>query len=449
MTLAFAATGLVPVIVETEDGLSAARMCSSLTALLGSSAGFLHDLIGGDGPVALAALRTLAAAPVTTQTGPTRGYGRRPYPDVPALRRHVLGIIRDQAPARVLRAPESAYASFDATLYTGSAGLGLELLHHRDAPAVPPLLEALLDHAARATRRSPRPPGLYLGSTGTLLFRARTGAADAAAPDRPFDTADPHDDIISGIAGCGIGHLLRGDRTAARACVDSLLAAGPMRLSVTGTPSPSTEPAAGYAHGTAGVLDLLLKYVAATGDPVVRTEARHRAGTLAHTAADLIVRARRPGAVPLAVSWCQGLSGIGRTLLHATTVLGAATDGGERGDARFAELALAAAEVCVDWIPRMQNPGQCCGLAGVGTYLIDCARHTGDSRWLDAAHDVARQLLRRSHGPDDAPRFVDLDRQDAPLSWSAGYTGILTFLRRLDDPAAPDLLEPPAPSPAR
>ncbi|GAB7045700.1 lanthionine synthetase LanC family protein [Catenuloplanes indicus] len=439
MTLAFAATGLVPVIVETEDGLSAARMRSSVTALLGPSAGVLLDLISGDGPVALAALRALAAGSLSL-TGPRRGYGRRPCPDVPALRRHVLRVVCEQAPGRVLDAPESAYASFDATLYTGSAGLGLELLHHREFPAVPPLLDRLFEHAGRAARRFPRPPGLHLGSTGTLLFRARMGDPDAAAPATPFDAADPHDDIISGIAGCGIGHLLRGDHAAARACVDALLRPGPMRLSVTDTPSPSTEPASSYAHGTAGVLDLLLEYVAATGDPAVRTEARHRAGVLAHTAADLIVRARRRGAVPLAVSWCQGLAGIGRALLHATTVLGA----GERGDARFAELALAAAEVCAEWVPRMQNPGQCCGLAGVGTYLIDCARHTGDGRWLDAAHDVARQLMRRSHGPDDAPRFVDLDRQDAPLSWSAGYTGILTFLRRLDDPAAPGLLEPSA-----
>ncbi|MDP9793943.1 tRNA A-37 threonylcarbamoyl transferase component Bud32 [Catenuloplanes nepalensis] len=419
MTLAFAATGLVPVIVETEDGLSAARMRSSLTALFGREAGFLHDLISGDGPVALAALRALTTAPIKTSTS---GYGRRPCPDVPALRRHVLRIIRAEAPRRVLDAPVSAYASFDATIYTGSAGLGLELLHH----GVPELVGDLLGHAVRARER---PPGLYLGSTGTLLFRARMG--DPVAADRPFDDADPHDDIISGIAGCGIGHLLRGDTASARTCVDALLTAGPMRLSVTGTPTASTEPAFSYSHGTAGVLDLLLEYVAATGDPAVRHEARHRADLLALTAADLIVRARRPGAVPLAVSWCQGLSGIGRALLHADSVF---------GDARYPDLALAAAEVCTEWVPRMQNPGQCCGLAGVGTYLIDCARHTGDVRWLDAAHDVARQLLRRSHGPDDAPRFVDLDRQDAPLSWSSGYTGILTFLRRLDDPAAPDLL---------
>ncbi|MFI1993083.1 hypothetical protein [Actinoplanes sp. NPDC020271] len=47
---------------------------------------------------------------------------------------------------------------------------------------------------------------------------------------------------------------------------------------------------------------------------------------------------------------------------------------------------------------------------------------------------MARQLLRRSFGPDDAPRIVAFDRQDAPLSRATGYGGMLTFLRRLDRP---------------
>ncbi|WP_051799517.1 class IV lanthionine synthetase LanL [Catenuloplanes japonicus] len=429
MTLAFAATGLLPVQGETTDGLAAARMRSSLSAILGGSGTVLHDLISGDGPVALAALRTLAGGDFTIKI--SRGYDESPLPPVAELRRQVLRIVLDEAPERVLHAPASAFASFDGTLYTGSAGLGLELLHHRAAAGVPPMLDDLLKHASAGDRRSPRPPGLFLGSTGTLLFRARMGDPDAVAPARPFATDDAHDDIITGIAGCGIGYLLLGDVAAARACVDALLAAGPMRLSVAGEATPSTDPASSYSHGTAGVLDLLLRYAEVTGDQGVRDEAAKRAGMLADTTADLIVRAQGPDAVPLAVSWCQGLSGIGQALLRASVVL---------GDDRYSGLALEAAEVCTAWIPRMQNPSQCCGLTGVGSYLIDCARHTGSASYLDAAHGVARQLLRRSHGPDDAPRFIDLRRQDAPLSWAAGYTGILTFLRRLDDPASPGLL---------
>jgi serine/threonine protein kinase len=433
MTLAFASTGLIPVIGETEPGLAAHRMLSSLTALHGTTPppliAVLHELIGGDAETSLAALRTLATGGFTTKTTSIRGYA--PALDVPAMRRHVLRIVCDEAPARLLRAPESAFASFDGTLYTGSAGLGLELAHH-DVPSA--LLADLLSHAIASDRRSPRPPGLYLGSTGTLLFRARMGDPDAAVPSTLFDTEDEHDDIITGIAGCGIGYLLLGDVPAARACVDRLLAAGPMRMSVTGEPSPSTDPASSYSHGTAGVLDLLLSYIDTTQSPEILAEAAKRADALAETTADLIARARGPQAVPLAVSWCQGLSGIGRTLLHAASSL---------REPRFEELALEAAEVCTSWIPRMQNSSQCCGLTGVGTYLIDCAVHTADDRWLGAASDVARQLLRRSHAPDSAPRIIDMDRQDAPLSWSCGYTGVLTFLRRLDDPSSPDLLAVP------
>ncbi|MFI5843198.1 lanthionine synthetase LanC family protein [Catenuloplanes sp. NPDC051500] len=524
MTLSFAATGLLPVQGETTDGLAAARMRSSLTALFGASAPLLHDLISGDAPRALAALHSLADGAPLEPIKSRRGYAESPLPpaavrpggmsyveartqtirpltreqhiaermsrveitaqenepllhrrhmpaqapqlaesaeaptheqhmaelmrhpseppghtphltgargrtpDVAELRRKVLRIVLDETAARVLRAP--GFASFDGTLYTGSAGLGLELLHHREAHGVPPLLDDLLKHAIAGDRRAPRPPGLFLGSTGTLLFRVRMGDPDAAGPERAFDTEDEHDDVITGIAGCGIGHLLLDDVPAARACVDALLAADTVRMSVTGEQTPSTDPASSYAHGTAGVLDLLLRYASRTGDQGIRDEAAKRAGVLADTTANLIVRARGREAVPLAVSWCQGLSGIGGTMLRAADVL---------GDNRFAALALEAAEVCASWIPRMQNPSQCCGLAGVGTYLVDCARHTGEASCLDDAHEVARQLIRRSHGADDDPRFIDLDRQDAPLSWSSGYTGILTFLRRLDDPASPDL----------
>jgi hypothetical protein len=99
---------------------------------------------------------------------------------------------------------------------------------------------------------------------------------------------------------------------------------------------------------------------------------------------------------------------------------------------------LTAADACVGWLPRMQNLGQCCGLTGVGGYLLDCARYTGVERYSAAAHAVARQLMTRSHGPDDAPLFVDLSGQDAPLSWATGYGGILAFLRRLNRPDTPE-----------
>jgi hypothetical protein len=91
----------------------------------------------------------------------------------------------------------------------------------------------------------------------------------------------------------------------------------------------------------------------------------------------------------------------------------------------------------------MQNVGQCCGRAGVGGFLIDCALHSGDDRHWAAAHEVARQLLVRSHGPDDAALFVNPQRQDAPLSWATGNVGVLTFLRRLNRPDTPELLPGP------
>jgi lantibiotic modifying enzyme len=164
-------------------------------------------------------------------------------------------------------------------------------------------------------------------------------------------------------------------------------------------------------------------------------EARARLHKLATRAVELTRRAREPGAVPISASWCQGLAGISRTLLHGAELL---------GEPELAEPALGAAEACTAWVPRMQNVGQCCGLAGVGAFLLDLYRYTGEARHLTAAHGVGRQLLRRSFGPDDAPLFVDAKRTDAPLSWAMGTAGVLAFFRRLHHSEAPD----PVPSAA-
>jgi serine/threonine protein kinase len=438
MTLAFAATGLLPVIGETEPGLAAARMRDSLAAVYEDAhrpfVALLTDLISGDPATALAALAALAQ-PVWPEPAQRRIAHAVPAA-VPDLERHVLDLVLDLAPARLLDQPASAFAAIDGSLYTGSAGLGLELLHHRDRPGVDDLLRRLGEHAATANQRTAPPPGLYLGATGTHLFLAALHDAGFEVPVpplpvTPYPTEDEHDDIITGTAGCGIGYLLLGAEDAGRRCADRLIAGGEMRLSVTAEATPSTDPASSYSHGRAGVLGLLLTLAARTGDAGLRDEAAKRAGDLAARTEDLIARAAAPGAIPLAASWCQGLAGIGRTMLHAGTVL---------GEQAYTALALAAADTCAGWVPRMQNPGQCCGLAGVGGFLIDCARHTGEPDRHRQAQEVARQLLRRSHGPDDAPLLLDPDRQDAPLSWASGYGGILTFLRRLNHPGTPELV---------
>ncbi|MGH3524852.1 MAG: serine/threonine protein kinase [Mycobacterium sp.] len=68
----------------------------------------------------------------------------------------------------LVRSAESYPRSTSA--YLGSAGMGMELLHHRDGSGVP---EALAELAEWTMKREPtldRPRGLYFGNMGTAIF---------------------------------------------------------------------------------------------------------------------------------------------------------------------------------------------------------------------------------------------------------------------------------------
>ncbi|MFE9658244.1 class IV lanthionine synthetase LanL [Micromonospora sp. NPDC006431] len=451
MTLAFAATSLSPVVDETEADVPAQRALQSLTSILGPRHAPFTDLVAellqGTPEQATAALRTLANEDWAAHTSATPRRQSMPTADPIVLEQQVLDQLLWEVEHRQLRQPASAFANVDGSIYTGSAGVGLELLHHRHQPGVPELLHQLAEHTVRANTRIDVPPGLFLGSTGSHLFLAQLRKAGfdvalPAIPAVPYNVDDEHDDIMTGTAGVGLGHLYLADvlsdpahLDAARACVDNLLAKTEMTLSVAldaGLPEEiDTDPSASYSHGRAGVIDLLIAYTARTGDPEVRAAAQERSQELRNRADVLIGRARDPRAIPLSVSWCQGLAGIGRTLLHAAELFDAS---------EFTAAAVSAAEACTAWIPRLGGLSQCCGLTGVGGFLIDCARHTGDDRHQRAAHAVVPQLLARSHGPDGSPLFVNSNRQDAPWSWATGNAGILAFLRRLNRPDTPEVV---------
>jgi hypothetical protein len=468
MTLAFAATALQPVTGADEPGLAALRARQSLTAIHGdrypACTALIADLLCDDPAVSTPALTAL-----TDPTWPwySRRHDRRQpaaaqprLADPAELAGQLVDLVLAHVDEHLLDQPAHAFPAIDGSIYTGSAGLGLELLHHRGHPGVPDLLARLARHTVAADRRAGRPPGLFLGSTGGQVFLGQLSAAgfEVELPeilDVPYETVDEHDDVISGIAGVGLGHLLLADvlddpahLAAAGRCVRRLLDKDGMTMAVhadTGlSPEVTTDPAASYSHGTAGVIDLLLAYAARTGDTSVRTEADRRAAELARHTHVLIGRTRARGAVPISASWCQGLAGIGRTLLHAAEFLE-----GDGAPGEFEAAARSAADACADWVPRMPNLSRCCGLTGVGAYLLDVYRYTSDERYRDAAWAAAAQLLRRSSGPDRAPRLVDLKGQDAPLSWATGYAGILGFVRRLARPETPEAVPIGQPRPLR
>ena len=109
------------------------------------------------------------------------------------------------------------------------------------------------------------------------------------------------------------------------------------------------EPSAGRAHGLAGVTELLISVAEETGEPAVLEAAALRTRLLAGQARDLVRRSREAAASPLAASWCQGLTGIGQTLAHASEVL---------RDPGLAVLTRQAADACIVLLPRFGALGQ-------------------------------------------------------------------------------------------
>ena len=77
----------------------------------------------------------------------------------------------------------------------------------------------------------------------------------------------------------------------------------------------------GYAHGLAGVIDVYRGYLERTDDQRA-DHALHTAVEELTTASEALVHdARRSAALPMSVSWCQGLSGIAPALLRAAPML--------------------------------------------------------------------------------------------------------------------------------
>ncbi|MFG3260015.1 lanthionine synthetase LanC family protein [Streptomyces sp. NPDC048172] len=453
MVLGLAAHGMTPIGGITTPGLARHRAVDTLHTLYGAGPGktfvdLVDALLSEEKDAAGAALDALADA--TWTEGADRAAVAPPVPSprpalsgppsAPELLEHTLGTLLDGLDAALLDPDEEDTAArVEGGLYSGSAGVGLELLHHLDRDGVPALVGRLAAHAVDVARRVPQPRGLYVGTGGIDLFLARMTAAglDAPSPVPPSPVLagrDPGDDIFAGHAGIGYGklllHELDGDPAhlaAAREEAAGILARDTLVTLVGTDDSAMPETAAmdttfGYAHGLAGVVDFLVLLAERTGDEELRAGARTRAEELRERSVPLAERSALPTAVPLSATWCKGLAGAARALWRAGAVL---------DEPEFTAAAHRIAGVCAGWIPWLENVTQCCGLCGVGEVMLDLAEWSGEDVYAEAAREAGRQLIRRSHGPDADPAFFAPDGNETPMSWGQGYTGVVAFLRRL------------------
>jgi class IV lanthipeptide synthase len=454
MTLLYAAHSVPPVTLDGDLDAPRQRALQAISAQYGPMPagviGSIAALLSDDDDAARKAAQMLAAGAAREQEPGTArcSSGRLPAPpDVSTeLAAEITSNLLDDLLGRtdaVLAAPQSLAAAHDASIYAGSAGIGLELLHHASRPGVRQRLGALVPFTERAMRSVMLPPGLMLGRTGADVFlalarsRGIEAAAQYAGPEIPdAGWAPDGSDLTAGAAGVGLGHLVLCDitsdpahRAVARRCAEYVLGQPDDGQSPPGAGESvrlpereAVEPFTGRAHGLAGSVDLLLYAAEVLGHHDSRVRAAERASYLAERAESLARRVPTQFSAPIAASWCQGLAGIAPVLLHAGDVL---------HDHALGALARRLADVCLDFLPHVSVPVQCCGLAGIGNLFVDLAVHDCSGQYWAAAYATARQLLMRSTGPADHPVFVKDSLEEYGASWAFGVAGQLAFFRRL------------------
>lgn len=439
-TLYFAATGMHPICVDADPLRNRERTLMCFAGRYPEASGGVLGLIPG-----LLALdpeeRTAAVADIRAgahRTGQVTA--RVPRTSPPACGPALLEAITDHTLRACVRfAERTLNAAADprrarppvTQVFKGSAGLGMELLHH------PGTREIVTDLARWTAEANPDtgPSALFVGRTGTAVFlnAARQALGTGIPAQDPVELGPgERGDYLHGVAGIGAGHLLLADLdlrpehlAVAEECARRLLAG-----EVVEGPEPPAQPGtgvateSGYAHGETGVACFLLAYHQATGDLAAGASARERYDRLAGEAAELIAVMRGPAARAMSVSWCQGMSGIATGLLYAARAY---------DDDRYLDLAMEGARACLAMAPQAWVVSQCCGLAGVGELLVDVALATGEEEFWTGAGRVVELMLARSGGEPERPVFPDNTLESADGTWGTGTSGVLSFLRRLNE----------------
>jgi hypothetical protein len=290
-------------------------------------------------------------------------------------------------------------------------------------------------------------PGLYVGEAGiaTALLYAGLASNDddlvADALERRRLVADlPHvsPDLYNGTAGRVRSHLLTwqlggddADRVLALAAADELAdraeltADGTLAWTIpAGYEGPEPRQYLGYAHGLAGIADVLVDVVELTGEsrylPLVEAARTTLVGAVRpgnDGVPGLPIWTDRPDGREVLPLWCHGAGGIAHFLHRAGRILGDESSLTLSGQARRAAAAV-----------RTVGASQCHGLAGTIELLLDAPEDPAAQR---QAAELAHLLACFVTPPDelDPPSPLAL-REDGLMTGKAGVLRCLVRLAR-------------------
>lgn len=298
-------------------------------------------------------------------------------------------------------------------------------------------------------------PGLSFGRAGTAwaLYEAAGLLEDDAMAARALQLAKrlplsgSSADITHGLSGAGLTHLhlsaVSGDEELherALMYADAVLKAARRDDGAWSWPHAKHADSTlagldvyGYAHGVAGAGAFLLAAAQAdAGAGGGSHGARERCLEGARGAADTLLAAALPhdGTLvwPNAVGsaersgvggqWCNGQAGIGGFLIRFWA---------QTGDQRYGQAAVECAATAVGHAWSLA-PGACCGLAGVGHFLLDVAELTGQEEFRADAEHVAALLEAQHHIEVGPPRAAE---RSTGVDYAGGIAGVLDFLIRL------------------
>jgi serine/threonine protein kinase len=346
-------------------------------------------------------------------------------------------------------------------VYVGSAGVALYLAELAQVTREERFLESAVEcghwlrECAAPVPRLAAMPGLYFGECGPSALYLRLGqltgdrswfaaAQDVAAGIDPAEVMSP--DLMTGLAGVGLFHLMRwyatADPGAVVAAVECAEELGRRRATDRLTwPFPrdfdllAGREYVGFSHGTAGVGYFIAELARVT-------QAQHWSDRCREAADWVLSQARqglsdgsglRWGAVgqdlSYGLNWCHGSPGVLRFLLAAHDTL---------GDDTYLDAARRAGRM-VAWGGPWVGASQCHGLAGNIEALLDVEQRVRDGECLEHARRLAGNLLAYR-----TSRSWLSDRMMWSPDFMIGEAGVGAAFLRLARTERPHLLTPSA-----